>query len=70
MATVQSHRDRASRGEAMQATFTTLEKRIDTAANSDPDQSCDHEWCHGLTTEPLPCFACFEHRPAAEGGDA
>lgn len=53
----------------MQATFTTLQKRIDTAADIEPDQSCDHEWCDGPTTEPLPCFACFARRPAGEDGD-
>ena len=54
----------------MQATFTTVKKRIDTAVDTEPDLSCDHEWCDGLTTEPLPCFACFEQRTPGEDGDA
>ncbi len=34
-----------------------------TGLKHDPktdESSCDHEWCDGTDSDPLPCFGCYE----------
>lgn len=56
--------------EAMQTTLVSAEKRTDLAAQpADDPTDCEHEWCTGPTTEPLPCVECFL-TDRVEGEDA
>ena len=48
----------------MPPTHASAEKRTDQTVQSrlpttHTPSDCDPEWCHGPTTDPLPCFACF-----------
>lgn len=49
--------DRASlEREAMEATTTRPEKDTDSTESTE----CEYDWCDGLKSDTLPCFACFD----------